>query len=189
MRIIAGAFRGRVLDAPPGRLTRPTAARVREAVFSHLEAADWWDGFDGARVIDLFAGSGAFGLEALSRGAAFALFVEEDARTRGVIRQNCELLGVMGRTRIHRRDATRLGVKPAGLGAPFTLAFLDAPYNRGMTARALSALQEGGWLAAGAALVIEIAADEEFTPPDWLDTRLDRAMGAARILTGVYNAL
>src|SRR5450631_3578058 len=129
MRIVGGQFRGRPLAAPVHEGTRPTSDRAREAVFNIL--AHGIAGFElaGARVIDLFAGSGALGLEALSRGAAFCLFVETDAGARGAIRQNTETLApggdLFGRTRIHRRDATDLGPRPGGDGAPFDFAFLD----------------------------------------------------------------
>src|SRR4051794_16655704 len=108
MRIVAGTFRGRSLVAPKGHSTRPTADRTRQALFNVLEHAAWGAGCQGARVIDLFAGSGALGFESLSRGAAFALFVETDEGARGAIRTNAEALGLFGRTRVHRRDATDL---------------------------------------------------------------------------------
>ncbi len=132
MRIVGGKHKGRSLIAPPGGATRPTADRARESVFNVLAHAAWSPGLDGRRVLDLFAGSGALGLEAMSRGGAFALFVETDAAARGAIRDNIEALGLFGTTRIHRRDATDLGVKPAGLGEPFDLVFLDPPYGKGL---------------------------------------------------------
>src|SRR5476651_260933 len=134
MRIVAGLYRGRTLIAPTGRATRPTSDRARQAVFNVLEHAAWSPGLRDARVIDLFAGSGALGLEALSRGAAFCLFVETDAAARGAIRDNLDALApdgaLNGKSRIHRRDATDLGQKPSGDGAPFDLAFLDPPYGQ-----------------------------------------------------------
>jgi 16S rRNA (guanine966-N2)-methyltransferase len=160
MRIVAGAYKGRGLVAPKGRATRPTSERTREAIFNVLAHASWAPDLVGARVIDLFAGSGALGLEALSRGASFALFVEADAAARGAIRTNAEALGVMGVTRIHRRDAAELGEKPAGLGAPFDLAFLDPPYGRGLAPTALARLRSGGWLAPDAGAVVETGHDE-----------------------------
>jgi len=187
MRIIAGQFGGRALTSPPGSSTRPTGARLREAVFSHLDAADWWPGFDGARVIDLFAGSGALGFEALSRGAGFALFVDMDARARGAIRQNADALDVMGRTRIHRRDATRLGTKPAGLGAPFTLAFLDPPYGKGLADQGLAALTAGQWLSPGAVVVVEVGADDPIPVDSGLEIKWQRDAGAARLVTAVWS--
>lgn len=181
MRIIAGRLRGREIAAPGGRTTRPTAARAREAIFNVLAHAPWAPGLEGARVLDLFAGAGAFGFEALSRGAAFALFVETDAAARGAIRQSIEALGLFGVTRIHRRDATDLGRKPAALGAPFTLAFLDPPYHKGLGSTALARLGEGGWLTGDALAVFECAADEAPETPGW--TLLDeRTYGAAKAL-------
>jgi 16S rRNA (guanine966-N2)-methyltransferase len=181
MRIIGGQFKGRALAAPAGRATRPTADRTREAVFNILAHADWSPGLEGQRVLDLFAGVGALGLEALSRGAAFALFVETDAAARGAIRDNIEALGLFGATRIHRRDATDLGAKPASLGAPFDLVFLDPPYNNGLGEAALTRLGDGGWIGPDALIVYECAADEAPATPGF--TRLDeRVYGAAKVL-------
>ncbi|MEO0399368.1 MAG: 16S rRNA (guanine(966)-N(2))-methyltransferase RsmD [Pseudomonadota bacterium] len=159
MRIIGGEFSGRRITAPPGRNARPTTDRNREALFNIL-AHDQDVTLDGARVIDLFAGSGALGLEALSRGAAFCLFIDTDAKARGAIRDNIEALGLFGRSRLHRRSATNLGAKPAGVGAPFTLAFLDPPYRMGLAEPALETLRDGAWLQPGAAVIVEQAADE-----------------------------
>ncbi len=154
MRIVAGAHRGRRIAAAKGDVSRPTTDRNRESLFNILAARDP-DLFDGARVIDLFAGSGALGLEALSRGAAFVLFVETDAGARGAIRENIEALGAFGATRIHRRSATSLGARPASAGGPFDLAFLDPPYGKGLAEPALEGLADGGWLAPGAMIVVE----------------------------------
>jgi 16S rRNA (guanine966-N2)-methyltransferase len=181
MRIVAGAFKGRSLVTPRGRGTRPTAERTREAIFNVLAHASWSPDLEGARVIDLFAGSGALGFEALSRGAAFALFVETDAAARGAIRENAETLGVMGITRIHRRDAAALGVKPAGLGAPFDLAFLDPPYGHGLTLAALERLADGGWLAEGAIVVAELGEDEPELAPAGYEALDARDYGAAKV--------
>jgi 16S rRNA (guanine966-N2)-methyltransferase len=181
MRIVGGKFRGRVLAAPPGRDTRPTSDRAREAVFNILEHAPWSPGLEARRVLDLFAGSGALGLEAMSRGAAFALFVETEARARGAIRDNVEALGLFGATRIHRRDATDLGAKPAGLGALFDLVFLDPPYGQEMGERALPRLRDGGWITPDALIVFECAAGE--TPATAGFELLDaRVYGAAQVL-------
>jgi 16S rRNA (guanine966-N2)-methyltransferase len=159
MRIIAGHFRGRSISAPRGSATRPTADRIREAIFNLLaHRADF--SFEGARAIDLFAGSGAFGFEAISRGGAFCLFVETDAAARGAIRDNIEALGLFGAARIHRRSAVALGTKPTGLGEPFTLAFLDPPYRKDLAAPTLEALEAGQWLTPGAVCVVEQAKDE-----------------------------
>lgn len=181
MRIVGGQFKGRAITAPAGRDTRPTGDRAREAVFNVLAHADWSPGVEGRRVLDLFAGSGALGLEAMSRGAAFALFVETDAAVRGTIRDNIEALGLFGATRIHRRDATDLGVKPAGLGEPFDLVFLDPPYRKGLGERALARLGEGGWITDDALIVFECAADEAPQAPGYavVDTR---EYGAAKVM-------
>ena len=181
MRIVGGKFKGRAIAAPPGRDTRPTSDRAREAVFNILEHAAWSNGVEGRRVLDLFAGSGGLGLEAMSRGAAFALFVETDAGARGAIRDNIEALGLFGTTRIHRRDATDLGLKPAGLGEPFDLVFLDPPYGKGLGERALAKLCDGGWITCDAMIVFECGADETFATPGFetLDTR---DYGAAKVL-------
>jgi 16S rRNA (guanine966-N2)-methyltransferase len=181
MRIISGLYKGRSLTAPQGQATRPTSDRARQALFNILEHAVWSRPMAGTRVIDLFAGSGALGLEALSRGAAYSLFVETDAEARGAIRDNVEAFGLFGVTRIHRRDAADLGQKPAGDGAPFDLAFLDPPYGKGLGEQALAGLKDGGWLAPGALVVFERGADEAepLTPGyEMLDVR---DYGAARV--------
>lgn len=181
MRIVGGSHKGRPLSAPSGRATRPTADRTREAIFNKLAHAPWARGVEDARVIDLFAGSGALGFEAMSRGAAFCLFVETEARARGAIRDNVEALQLWGATRLHRRDATRLGPKPAGLGAPFDLVFLDPPYEAGLGGPALEALIAGGWVGDDAIAVFEMGADERIETPGW--TALDEGdHGAARVV-------
>jgi 16S rRNA (guanine966-N2)-methyltransferase len=160
LRIVSGAFRGKPIKTPPGQATRPTSDRARQAVFNILEHAPWSTGVRALRVIDLFAGSGALGLEALSRGAAFCLFVETDEAARGAIRENVEALQLFGQTRVHRRDATDLGVRPGADGPAFDLAFLDPPYARGLGETALAKLAAGGWLAPGATVVFERGSDE-----------------------------
>ena len=180
MRIISGTYKGRSISAPKGRRTRPTADRTREALYNILTHADWAPSLSGARVIDLFAGSGALGLEALSRGAAFCLFVETDSAARGAVRANVEALQLTGATRIHRRSATALGVMPPNIGAPFDLAFLDPPYQKDLAAPCLSALTAGGWLSAEAIAIVETGADEALTVPDW-ETVEARTYGAAKI--------
>ncbi|GIK49613.1 MAG: methyltransferase [Alphaproteobacteria bacterium] len=181
MRIVGGRFKGRAIEAPKGRDTRPTGDRARESLFNVLAHASWSPGLEGRRVLDLFAGSGALGLEAISRGAAFALFVETEPAARGAIRDNIEALGLFGATRIHRRDAADLGVKPAGLGEPFDLVFLDPPYHKGLGERALARLGEGGWIASDALIVFECAADETPATPGY-ETLDERAYGAAKVL-------
>ena len=181
MRITSGQFRGKPILAPRGRATRPTSDRARQAVFNILEHAPWSPSLQGARVLDLFAGSGALGLEAVSRGAAFCLFVETDEAARGAIRDNVEALGLFGAARIHRRDATDLGPRPASAGAPFDLAFLDPPYAAGLGEHALTALADGGWLNPDALCVLERGAGEPpFTVANF--ELLDRRVyGAAEV--------
>jgi 16S rRNA (guanine966-N2)-methyltransferase len=162
MRVVGGRFRGRTLAAPKSQAIRPTADRLRESLFNILAHA-YGDPVSGARVLDLFAGTGALGFEALSRGAAFVLFVDDDAEARALLRGNVEALGVGGATRIFRRDATKLGA--AHPVEPFTLAFLDPPYGEGLAERALIAARDGGWLAADALVVVEEAADAGFKAP------------------------
>ncbi|MFL6799476.1 MAG: 16S rRNA (guanine(966)-N(2))-methyltransferase RsmD [Xanthobacteraceae bacterium] len=162
MRVVGGRLRGRVLVAPSGSAIRPTADRLREALFNILTHG-YGDPVSGARVLDLFAGTGAFGIEALSRGAAFALFIDEAASARALIRENVASLGLGGVSKVFRRDATRLG--PGYPMEPFTLAFLDPPYSRGLAERALIAAKQGGWLAPAALIVVEEAAHAELLVP------------------------
>jgi 16S rRNA (guanine966-N2)-methyltransferase len=181
MRIVGGRLKGRALEAPEGRGTRPTSDRAREALFNVLAHAEWSPGLEGRRVLDLFAGSGALGFEALSRGAAFCLFVETDAAARGAIRQNIEALALFGATRLHRRSATDLGVKPAGLADPFDLVFLDPPYGQGLGEAALPRLAPGGWIAPDALVVWERGAEEEAPALEGYDLLDERTWGAARV--------
>ena len=181
MRIIAGRHRGHALRVPPGVAIRPTLDRVREAVFNILAHGLCWDGFEGARVLDLFAGSGAYGLEALSRGAAHAVFVEGDDAALAAIRGNAATLGEGARVTLIKGDATRLAPRRAAAGAPFTLAFLDPPYGQDLAAPALRALAGGGWLAADAIAVVETGRREAFTEPAPYVHIDARTYGAARI--------
>ena len=181
MRIVSGSYRGKTLAAPKGDATRPTSDRARQAVFNILEHAAWSQGVRYLRVIDLFAGSGALGFEALSRGAAFCLFVETDADARGAIRENVEAMGLFGVTRVHRRDATDLGIRPGGDGPPFDLAFLDPPYASGLGETALECLAHGGWLAPGAVVVFERGAAEAPFSLSGFEPLDARDYGAARV--------
>jgi 16S rRNA (guanine966-N2)-methyltransferase len=156
MRIVGGRLRGRALAAPKSQAVRPTADRLRESLFNILTHA-YGDPISGARVLDLFAGTGALGLEAISRGAAFALFVDDGAEARALMRQNVEALGVAAVTRIFRRDATKLG--PVHPVEPFSLVFLDPPYGKGLAEKALASTHEGGWLTDGALIVVEESVD------------------------------
>lgn len=181
MRIVSGDFRGKALITPAGDNTRPTSDRARQAIFNILEHAPWSDGVRDRRVIDLFAGSGALGFEAISRGASFCLFVETDEAARGAIRDNVDAMHLFGRTRVHRRSATDLGVRPGADGPAFDLAFLDPPYAKGLGEEALARLAAGGWLADGAIVVFERGASEpDFDAPGY--EKLDaRDYGAARV--------
>ena len=163
MRIVGGRLGGRTLLTPKSQAIRPTSDRLREALFNILQHS-YGDPANGARVLDLFAGTGAMGLEALSRGAAFVLFVDDGAESRALLRGNADALGAGGASKIYRRDATRLGlVAPL---APFSLAFLDPPYRKGLAERALVSARAGGWLTPDALAVVEEAAEAGFTAPD-----------------------
>ena len=163
MRVVGGRLKGRNLASPGSRDIRPTADRLRESVFNILVHA-YGNPVEGARVLDLFAGTGALGIEAISRGAAFALFVDNGAEARALLRNNVEALGLGGVTKVFRRDATNLG--PAHPLPPFSLAFLDPPYGKGLAEAALVSLRDGGWLKSGALLVVEEAKAAAFSAPD-----------------------
>src|SRR5579871_3464859 len=163
MRIVGGRLKGRMLASPSSREIRPTADRLRESVFNILVHA-YDDPIAGARVLDLFAGTGALGIEAVSRGAAFALFVDNGAEARALLRNNVETLALGGVTKIFRRDATNLG--PAHPVEPFSLVFLDPPYGKGLAEKALASLRDGGWLTPDAIVVVEEAKAANFAAPD-----------------------
>src|ERR1700758_5297799 len=150
MRVVGGRLKGRNLASPASRDIRPTADRLRESLFNILVHA-YDDPIEGARVLDLFAGTGALGIEAVSRGAAFALFVDNGAEARALLRNNVEALGLGGVTKIFRRDAADLG--PAHPVEPFSLAFLDPPYGKHLAEQALASLRDGGWLTREAVVV------------------------------------
>jgi len=180
MRITAGLYGGRTLATPSDYRVRPTADKVRQAVFNILAHADFAVALEGARVADLFAGTGAMGIEALSRGAAFCLFVDDAAESRALIRENVEKLNLTGVSKIWRRDATQLGDMAAGAGGPFELVILDPPYHKGLIEPALVSLREGGWLAEGAVVVAETAVDESVEGAGY--TRVDeRTYGETRV--------
>ena len=173
MRIVGGSLRGRRLRAPAGERVRPTGERVREALFDILIHGGMSTPVDGARAVDLFAGTGALGLEALSRGAAHLTAVESEADVRGVLRANIEALGCADRATVMAADATRLPPAPAACD----LALLDPPYRSGLAAPALGALVDGGWLADAATVVVEHAVDDPFEPPPSLTVRDRRRYG------------
>jgi len=159
MRVTSGKLKGRGLLAPEDARVRPTSDKVRQAIFNILTNG-MGIALEGLAVADLFAGTGALGIEALSRGAKFCLFVDDDAGSRALQRENVEVLGLTGVSKIWRRDATDLGPCGAGSGGPFDLVFLDPPYRKGLAEKALQSLREGGWLATSSILVVETATDE-----------------------------
>ncbi|MGD9657911.1 MAG: 16S rRNA (guanine(966)-N(2))-methyltransferase RsmD [Methylocystis sp.] len=183
MRIVGGVLRGRALSGPRSQAIRPTSERLRESVFDIL-AHRLGDPVSNANVIDLFAGAGALGLEALSRGAARALFVDDGAEARALLRANIEALGLGGVTRIFRRDATKLGAAPAG--DKFSLAFLDPPYGKHLATPALAALIDGGWLMPGAVVVIEESAKERIDLPPGLSREDERRYGDTQFVFARY---
>ena len=186
MRIVGGTLRGRALTPPKSDSTRPTSDRVREAVFNILAHGAASLDLTGARVIDLFAGTGALGLEAMSRGAAFALFVEEDVSARAVIRENIENFGLTGQTKIFRRDATDL--RNSAQHGKFDLAFLDPPYDKGLAVLTLTALTTGDWLTSGATIVLEDRRDAPITLPQPF-TQLDlRTWGDTQVVFARFNS-
>ena len=163
MRVVGGRLRGRNLATPASHEIRPTADRLRESLFNILVHA-YENPVEDARVLDLFAGTGALGIEAISRGAGFALFVDNGAEARALLRNNVEALGLGGVTKVFRRDATNLG--PAHPVEPFSLVFLDPPYGKGLAEKALASLRDGGWLTKEALLVVEEAKAATLTPPE-----------------------
>ena len=182
MRIVAGKFRGKQLISPSDDSIRPTADRVRESIFNIL-ASRLGPVFDGIRVLDLFAGTGALGLEALSRGAAHVTFVDIGAEARGIIRDHIEAFGAGGITKLLRRDATDLGVP--GTFGKFDLVFLDPPYGQGLGEQALAGIAAGSWLAPDATIVFEdsVAAVVEIPAGFTLDDRREYGAAAVHFLT------
>jgi 16S rRNA (guanine966-N2)-methyltransferase len=163
MRVVGGRLGGRTLAAPKSQTIRPTADRLREALFNIL-IHGYGNLVSGARVLDLFAGTGGLGIEALSRGAAFTLFVDDGTEARALLRENVTALGLGGTSRIFRRDATKLG--PVHPLEPFTLTFLDPPYGQGLAGKALASAHGGGWLTPEALIVVEEATKANFRAPD-----------------------
>jgi 16S rRNA (guanine966-N2)-methyltransferase len=178
MRIVAGKFRGKQLSSPEDDSIRPTADRVRESVFNIL-ASRLGPNFEGLRVLDLFAGTGALGLEALSRGASNIIFVDTGAEARGLIRDHIEAFGAGGIAKLLRRDATSLG--PAGTMGPVDLVFLDPPYGKGLGEQSLASLRDGGWLQPETVLVLEEASDVTLDLPAGFALEDRRQYGAAAV--------
>ena len=179
MRIVGGKFKGHSIAPPHGSATRPTTDRVRESVFNILAHGIEGLELEGARVLDLFAGTGAMGLEAISRGSRFCQFVEDSAEARGLIRKNADALGVIGLVKIWRRDATDLG--PCAPQPGFDLVFADPPYGKGLGEKALASLVSGDWLNEGAIVVLEEAQKMEISADDGLALIDERDYGDARV--------
>lgn len=180
MRIVSGRFRGRRLAVPKGQGTRPTSNRVRESIFNILSHGDYGENLENTRVLDVFAGTGALGLEALSRGAAYVLFMEHDADARALIRENVEAFELTGHSKIFRRDATNPG--PIGNMPPFDLVFLDPPYGQGLGERALAALRDGQWLAPNAVVVLEEKVGTDIVITAGFAAEDERNYGDTRVL-------
>ncbi|MBE7733913.1 16S rRNA (guanine(966)-N(2))-methyltransferase RsmD [Devosia faecipullorum] len=178
MRIVAGKYRGKALASPSDQSIRPTSDRARESIFNIL-GSRLGPVFEGKRVLDLFAGTGALGLEALSRGAAHVTFVDIGAEARGIIRDHIQAFGVAGITKLLRRDATGLGAP--GTFGQFDLIFLDPPYHQGLGEKALVELAGNGWIAPGAIVVWEEAADADVIIPAGFALDDTREYGAAAV--------
>ncbi len=181
MRIVAGRHRGRPLRAPEGKGVRPTSDRARQAAFNILEHGIPGFAFEDASVVDVFSGTGALGLEAISRGAAHATFIDVDALALKYAKENAARLGEWRHVLVLKIDATRLAPPPLAAKAPCMLAFLDPPYGEGLLGPALQGLAARGWLAANAVVVAEMGAKEPFEPPKGYALLQERAYGAAKI--------
>lgn len=182
MRIVGGEFKGRRLTAPEGQDVRPTSDRVRESVFNILEHSSFSPGIRDASVIDIFAGTGALGLEALSRGASAVTFVEHDDRSRASILKNAGTLGKARAIHVLRLDATKLPPPPRAAHCPATLAFLDAPYDQDISEPTLLSLQgRGGWINGDTLCIVETASKSEFDAPRGFEMLDQRKYGAAMI--------
>ncbi len=181
MRIVSGRLRGRNIATPAGRNTRPTSDQTRESIFNILAHAEWSPELDGAIVADIFAGSGALGLEAISRGADFCLFVETEPKARAAIRANIDKMGVSDDARLHRYDATRLKVAPGNLRGQFTHIFMDPPYNKGLWRPVLERLKRLELISPDGIVILEESVEAEVEPRGW-DVLADKTWGAARVL-------
>lgn len=184
MRIVAGKFRGKSLTAPTDKSIRPTSDRVRESIFNIL-ANTFGPTFADVRVLDLFAGTGALGLEALSRGATSAVFVDMGAESRGLIREHMINFGVTGQTKLLRRDATDMG--PSGNIPPCNLVFCDPPYGQALGEKALASAADGRWIATGATIVLEERSDADITLPTGFTLIDERTYGDTKIVLLTYG--
>jgi 16S rRNA (guanine966-N2)-methyltransferase len=180
MRIVGGKFRGQVLAAPKGSEIRPTSEKVREAIFNILEHGTSHLPIEGARILDLFAGTGAFGFEALSRGARSCLFIDERAEARALIRRNADTLGVTGLSKIWRRDATRLGRNAPSQA--FDFVFIDPPYGKGLGERSLFSLVDGQWLGLDTMIMLEESGKAHVSIPPELELADERVYGDTKVM-------
>lgn len=181
MRIVSGRLRGRNIATPAGRNTRPTSDQTRESLFNILSHAEWSPDLEGAIVADIFAGSGALGLEAISRGAEFCLFVETEPKARAAIRSNIEKMGLFGCTRLHRQDATKLRIAPANLRGPFTHIFMDPPYFKNLWRPVLEKLRTLGLIHNDGIIILEVGSDEDVDISGY-KIHDKRNWGAAKVL-------
>lgn len=181
MRIVSGSLRGRNIDTPSGKTTRPTSDQTRESVFNILKHADWAPPLKGATVADIFAGSGALGLEAISRGAGFCLFAEMEPKARKAIRNNIEKMGLSDVARLHRYDATRLKIAPGNLRGKFTHIFMDPPYNKKLWHPVLRRVMDQDLLAEDGVVILEESIEAEIEPRGF-EILADKTWGAARVL-------
>lgn len=184
MRVVGGKFRGRTIEGPKDDRVRPTSDRVRESIFNVLYHNDFGVGFslEGVRVLDLFAGTGALGVEALSRGAKFCLFVDDHFESRAIIRRNVETMNLTGSSKIWRRDVTDMGPMEPNAGGPFGLVFADPPYRSEMLSKALASSLGGGWLSESAIVVAEMAEDETLGAVAGLDVLDERVYGDTKVV-------
>ena len=179
MRIVAGHLRGRVLNAPETKGTRPTSDKTRETLFNILQHTDWAPPLEGARVLDLYAGSGALGFEALSRGASSAMMVDMAHAARQAMKVTAQQFGVNDRVVILKRDVTRIGARPEEID-PFDIILCAPPYRKGLAQKALKTLESGGWLTPEGIVVIETAADETLAYEGWQE-HATRKIGPAML--------
>lgn len=184
MRIIGGSLRGRALVAPTDLMIRPTSDRLRQSLFNILEHGDY-PSLQGARVLDLFAGTGALGFEALSRGAIDAVFVDESLKARALLRENIQNLHLAGLTRIFRRNATELGA--CAPQTPFNYIFMDPPYMKGLAQKACACVHEQGWVAKDAVIVVEESREAHFKFIDAFQECDRRIYGESQIIIGRYT--
>ena len=188
MRIVGGRFRGRTLTAPKGLDVRPTSDRAREGVFNILTHSIDWPGFDGITVVDVFAGTGAYALEAMSRGAGHGVFIDSDLVSLNCAKSNAGACGEARNISALKLDATRLPPPPRAAKTPASLVFLDAPYKQNLTGTALLGLGHKGWLAPGAIVVVEVAVDEEVPLATGYEPLDERSYGAAHIAFFRYRS-